>query len=97
GFYSLDASTNLNITEALSQLPPREQEVIRLRYFEHLGDSEIALRLSAPLGTVKGRIRSGLLHLREQFEITPPVKRQSWPEPVCTPKRAAFQVSVMDS
>ena len=63
----LDAPARLSITEALLMLPPREQEVIQLRYFERLGDAEISLRLGSPLGTVKGRIRSGLTHLRQQL------------------------------
>jgi RNA polymerase sigma-70 factor (ECF subfamily) len=52
-----------SLVEALRRLDPRFAEVIRLRYFEQLSDTEAARRLSLPLGTIKGRLRSGLRHL----------------------------------
>ena len=53
--------------EAIQQLPELEGQVITLRYFQQCTDREIAVRLQLPLGTVKGRIRSGLLHLRQSW------------------------------
>ena len=59
---------HLTALEAINQLPEREHLVIELRYLEQCPDREIAARLHLPLGTVKGRIRSGLAHLRESFK-----------------------------
>jgi RNA polymerase sigma-70 factor (ECF subfamily) len=49
---------------ALSSLPPEQRQAIELAYFGGLSHSEIAAQLAAPIGTVKGRIRLGLDHLR---------------------------------
>jgi RNA polymerase sigma-70 factor (ECF subfamily) len=49
---------------AMNSLPPEQKQVIELAYFGGLSHSEIAAQLAAPIGTVKGRIRLGLDHLR---------------------------------
>ena len=49
---------------ALNSLPPEQKQAIELAYFGGLSHSEIAAQLAAPIGTVKGRIRLGLDHLR---------------------------------
>ena len=49
---------------ALDSLPPEQKQVIELAYFGGLSHTEIAAQLAAPIGTVKGRIRLGLDHLR---------------------------------
>ena len=53
------------VTSALSQLPEEQQRPLVLAYFDGLTQSEIADRLGAPLGTVKTRMRTGMLKLRE--------------------------------
>ncbi len=53
------------VRAALKGLPAEQREVLELAYFEGLTHTEIAARLSQPLGTAKSRIRLGLAHLRE--------------------------------
>jgi RNA polymerase sigma-70 factor (ECF subfamily) len=54
---------------ALDALPPEQKQVIELAYFGGLSHTEIAAQLSAPIGTVKGRIRLGLDRLREAMGV----------------------------
>lgn len=53
------------ITNALDQLPDEQKQTLLLAYFDGLTQSEIAARLNAPLGTVKTRMRTGMMKLRE--------------------------------
>jgi len=53
---------------ALQTLPVEQMEVIRLSYMEGLSQSEIAQKLSLPLGTVKSRMRLAYQRLRGVFE-----------------------------
>jgi RNA polymerase sigma-70 factor, ECF subfamily len=55
------------VNEALAQLPDEQKRPLMLAYFDGLTQSEIATRLGAPLGTVKTRMRTGMLKLREQL------------------------------
>ena len=53
------------VRRALSELPEEQRQTLLLAYFEGLTQSEIAERLNTPLGTVKTRMRSGMMKLRE--------------------------------
>jgi RNA polymerase sigma-70 factor (ECF subfamily) len=57
---------------ALAQLTEEQREAIHLAFFGGLTQTEIAEKLSAPLGTVKARIRRGLLALREVLKKEAP-------------------------
>lgn len=56
------------ILEALNTLPPEQQEVIMLAYFEGYSQSEMAKILNQPLGTVKTRVRLAMKKLRAALE-----------------------------
>lgn len=56
------------IHNALAQLPVEQRRAIELAFLGGLTHSEIAERLGDPLGTVKARIRRGMLFLRDCLE-----------------------------
>jgi RNA polymerase sigma-70 factor, ECF subfamily len=55
------------VRDVLNNLPSEQREAIEMAFFEHLSHHEIAARLGQPLGTVKARIRRGLLKLRQRL------------------------------
>jgi RNA polymerase sigma-70 factor (ECF subfamily) len=58
------AERSRRVRDALNSLDPAERRVVELSFFEGWTHREIARQLSEPLGTVKSRIRRGLLRLR---------------------------------
>jgi RNA polymerase sigma-70 factor (ECF subfamily) len=56
------------VKSALELIAPDQREAVTLAFFSGLTQTEIAERLGTPLGTVKARIRRGLLKLAETLK-----------------------------
>ncbi len=52
----------------LGTMPAAQRTALELAYFEGLSHTEIAGKTGEPLGTIKTRIRSGLMALRKAFQ-----------------------------
>jgi RNA polymerase sigma-70 factor (ECF subfamily) len=52
------------VRSALLKLSPAQREAIELAFFSGMSQSEIAKELREPLGTVKARIRRGMMNLK---------------------------------
>jgi RNA polymerase sigma-70 factor (ECF subfamily) len=62
-----DTDTTKRLRAAVQSLPTDQREAVELAYFEGWSQSEIAERLGQPLGTIKTRLRLGMMKLREQL------------------------------
>lgn len=56
------------VREALMTLPADQRKAVEYAFFKGLTHEEVAAQLAAPLGTVKARIRRGLLALRAALQ-----------------------------
>ena len=57
-----------DVARALDALPAEQRSLIEEAYFRGLTHSELAARFSIPLGTVKTRVRLGLMALRQYLQ-----------------------------
>lgn len=57
------------VERVMSGMDPQHHEILSMSLYEGFSHSEIAERLELPLGTVKTRLRRGLIHIRQQLEI----------------------------
>jgi len=55
------------VRSAVKNLPPEQRQAIEMAFFGGLTHHEIAEMLKQPLGTIKARIRRGMLKLRENL------------------------------
>lgn len=53
---------------ALDKIPPDQRDALMLAYYEGLSQSEIAEKLGVPLGTIKTRMRQGMIKLQGLLE-----------------------------
>lgn len=65
------ADTAQAVRAAVATLPVEQQRALELAFFGGLTQEEIARKLREPLGTVKARIRRGLLKLRDTLAQRP--------------------------
>ena len=56
------------VARALETIPREQREILLLSFVEDMPQSEIATKLSIPLGTVKSRMRLAYGHLRRLLE-----------------------------
>ena len=57
------------VREELAALTPEQRHSLELAFFGGLTHQEISTRTDTPLGTVKGRVRRGLLQLRDRLKV----------------------------
>jgi RNA polymerase sigma-70 factor (ECF subfamily) len=56
------------VRDAIEKLSKEQRQAIELAFFASMTQTEIADHLKEPLGTIKARIRRGMLALREMIE-----------------------------
>jgi len=57
------------VRDALQKLPEKEREVLFVSYYRGLSQSQIAEKMDIPLGTVKYRMRQGMIKLRDYIVL----------------------------
>jgi RNA polymerase sigma-70 factor (ECF subfamily) len=58
-----------HVRQALADLPAEQKQAVELAFFDGLTHMEIAEKTHVPLGTIKTRIRLGLLKIRDQLRL----------------------------
>ncbi|MGW6441460.1 RNA polymerase sigma factor [Lentzea sp. NPDC055074] len=57
------------VLEAIGELPPQQQRVLLLAFYDDLTHEQIAVTTGMPLGTVKSHLRRGMAGLRRRWEV----------------------------
>ena len=58
----------VKVREVLAAMPAAQRAALEMAYYEGLTHTEIATKTGEPLGTIKTRIRAGLIALRKAFQ-----------------------------
>ena len=58
----------VKVREVLAAMPAAQRAALEMAYYEGLTHTEIAAKTGEPLGTIKTRIRAGLIALRKAFQ-----------------------------
>lgn len=58
------------VVRALGSLSEIQREVVQMAYYGGFSHSELANQLGVPLGTVKTRLRDGMIKLREELGVS---------------------------
>ncbi len=64
----LDGERRRTLSDALAGLPAEQRRLVEAAFFEGYTHSELAERFGLPLGTVKTRIRAGMIAMRQRLE-----------------------------
>ena len=59
------------VRSALAQIPLDQKQAVELAFFGGFTHEQIAEKLATPLGTIKARVRRGLLRLRDFLQEVP--------------------------
>jgi RNA polymerase sigma-70 factor (ECF subfamily) len=57
------------VAKALSRLTDLQRQAVELAYYGGYSHSEVATMLSVPIGTVKTRLRDGMIRLRDELGV----------------------------
>ena len=66
--FALNEEEVAQVRQALKDLPLEQRQAIEMAFFAGMTHGEIACHLDQPLGTIKARIRRGMLTLRESLQ-----------------------------
>ncbi len=58
------------VKEAMSQLTELQRQAVTLAYYGGYSHSEVSEMLKVPIGTVKTRLRDGMIRLRDELGVT---------------------------